>query len=238
MCTTWLVLPKVDPGGSEGGPGPGGKRLTLLQWGTYAEYFRNPLLSNRLWQFFVFSFGFSLFVGGLPLFLERRLEWNGKPFGAEQVGYVWTYAGFLGIFLQGPALGRLLKKFGEHKLNRVGFLAYTVGFGVLAITYHVPMLILSSTISALGSFVRPALTSLITKAAPRQELGVVLGLTQSLQSIAMITAPPLGGLLITHGMLTLWGFLAAGVTLLGFVLASASGQERPEEIQRPAEVRS
>ena len=228
MFTTWFLLPTVTPAGAGKG-----KRMTLLQWGTYGEYFKNPQLSSRLWQFFVFSFGFSLFVGGLPLFLERRLEWNGRPFAAEQVGYVWTYAGFLGIFLQGPALGRLLKRFGEHRLNRVGFLAYSIGFAVLALCHNIPMLVLSSTISALGSFVRPALTSLITKAAPREEQGVVLGLTQSLQSVAMITAPPLGGLLITNGLLTVWGFAAAAITLLGFAMASSSSQAMPEDVPKP-----
>jgi MFS family permease len=186
----------------------------------------------------VFCFGFSLFVGGLPLFLERRLTWNGHPFTATEVGYVWTFAGFLGIFLQGPALGRLLKRFGEHRLNRVGFLAYVVGFAVLAFCYNVPMLLLSTAISSLGSFVRPALTSLITNAAPREEQGVVLGLTQSLQSVAMIAAPPLGGLMIDHGWLTLWGLAASAVTLLGFAMASANQPGAEVGNQRAVEARS
>src|SRR5205085_3464665 len=138
IVTTWTLLPEVRRSAAQADgaeikvPAPGGKRLSLVQWSEYVKYFRTPLLANRLWQFFVFCFGFSLFVGGLPLFLERRLTWNGHPFQAAQVGYVWTFAGFLGIFLQGPALGRLLKRYGEHRLNRVGFAAYVVGFTTLA----------------------------------------------------------------------------------------------------------
>jgi MFS family permease len=71
------------------------------------------------------------------------------------------------------------------------------------------------------------LTSMITQAAPREEQGVVLGLTQSLTSIAQITGPPLAGFLIQHGLLGGWGLTAAVVTLLGLMIAS-----RP--VPRPA----
>jgi DHA1 family tetracycline resistance protein-like MFS transporter len=70
--------------------------------------------------------------------------------------------------------------------------------------------------------VRPNLTSLITKATSPEEQGVVLGLTQSLTSVAQIAAPPLGGYLIQHGVLTGWGLVASGVAFAGLVLASQS----------------
>jgi MFS family permease len=43
---------------------------------------------------------------------------------------------------------------------------------------------------------RPCLTSVITQKAGKREVGVVIGLTQSLMSIAQITAPIISGLLI------------------------------------------
>ena len=154
------------------------------------------------------------------MYAERRLAWHGMRFGPEQVGYTWAYAGFLGIFLQGPALGKLVKRFGESTLNRVGFAAYTVGYVVLAFCYSIPVLIAATTALALGSLVRPTLTSMITQAAPREEQGVVLGLTQSLTSIAQITGPPLAGFLIQHELLSGWGCTAAAVTFLGLMIAS------------------
>jgi predicted MFS family arabinose efflux permease len=64
---------------------------------------------------------------------------------------------------------------------------------------------------------RPALTSLITQNADRSEQGVVLGLNQSLMSIAQVVAPPLGGLLIGLGLLPEWAFVAALAAGLGMV---------------------
>jgi MFS transporter, DHA1 family, tetracycline resistance protein len=200
--------------------GPAGRRLSLLQWGEYARYFRDPALATRLWQFLAFGFAFAMFTAGFPLFAERRLAWHGVPFGPKQVGYAWAYAGFLGIFLQGPALGKMVKKFGERALNRVGFAAYSAGYATLGFCFSIPVLIVATTISAIGTLVRPTLTSLITQATPREEQGVVLGLTQSLTSVAQIAGPPLAGFLIQRGMLTGWGLTASGVALIGFLLAT------------------
>ena len=237
ILTTALLLPSTQPSperAQQGGTGPGGKRLSLLQWGAYAAYFRRPALAGRLWQFFTFALGFAMFTAGLPLFLERRLTWNGRPFGPENVGYVWAFAGFLGILLQGPPLGRLVKRFGEARLNRVGFGGYVFGYAILAFCHSLPMLILATVVTSLGGLVRPTLTSLITQAAGRQEQGVVLGLTQSLTSVAQIVAPPLGGFLITHGVLTGWGLVASGIVFVGFTLASGIRGQTPNSEVQPA----
>ncbi len=119
ILATYFLLPKATAG-KGAAEGPGGRRLSLLQWSEYGRYFRQPRLALRLWQFLSFAVSFALFTSGFALFAERRLTWHGMPFGPEQVGYTWAYAGFMGIFLQGPALGRLVKRFGESNLNRVG----------------------------------------------------------------------------------------------------------------------
>jgi MFS family permease len=235
ILSTWLLLPAVTPGAAganNGNTGPAGRRLSLVQWGAYADYFRQPELASRLWQFMSFSFGFSMFVAGLPLFLERRVTWDGKPFGPENVGYIWALAGLLGIFLQGPALGRLVKKFGESRLNRVGFGGYVFGYAILAFCHSVPILVLATVVSSIGGLVRPTLTSMITQSASREEQGVVLGLTQSINSACLIVAPPLGGFLITHGVLTAWGLMASSVVFAGFMLASSGAGMMPAS--RPA----
>ncbi len=213
LATTFL-LPAARTSAAPA-DGPGGRRLSLFQFGEYARYFEQPQLSTRLFQFFTFAFSFAMFTGGFSLFAERRLS-----FGPEQVGYCWAYAGFCGIFLQGPALGKMVKRFGESNLNRVGFLGYAAGYATLAFCFGLPALILATTFCAIGSLVRPTLTSMITQSAPREEQGVVLGLTQSLTSVAQITAPPFAGFLIQHDWLATWGIVAAAVSLLGLLLAS------------------
>jgi len=221
LATTSLLPSVKNVHRVQSGPsGPGGRRLSLVQWGEYGRYFRQPGLGTLLVQFLVFTFSFAMFVSALALFVERRITWHGKPFGPEQTGYVWAYAGLLGIGLQGPALGRLVKRFGERALNRTGFAAYVLGYSMLAFAHSIPWLLLSTTVLALGGLVRPTLTSMITQETSREEQGTVLGLTQSLTSVSQIVGPPLAGLLIQHDLLTAWGLAVAAVALLGLAISS------------------
>ena len=91
--------------------GPGGKRPGLFDLDTYLEYFRRPGLGALYLQFFVFCFSFSAFMSGFALFAKSRFHWT-----STETGYLFAYAGFLGILLQGGMLGRLVKKYGEAPL--------------------------------------------------------------------------------------------------------------------------
>lgn len=219
ILSTSFLLPAVKSSRAPA-DGPGGRRLSLLQWGEYARYFRDPKIASLLYEFLSFALAFAMFTAGFPLYAERRLYWHGIAFGPEQVGFTWAFAGFLGIFLQGPALGRLVKRFGESRLNRAGFAAYAASYALLAFCDSIPMLAAATVASALGSLVRPTLTSMITQAASREEQGVILGLTQSLTSVGQIAGPPLAGYLIQRGFLTGWGLTASAVTLIGLALAA------------------
>jgi MFS transporter, DHA1 family, tetracycline resistance protein len=200
------------------------RRLTVLDWGAYAGYFRQPALSARLWQFFAYMMCFSLFMSGFPLFAERRYTWDGHAFGPREVGYVYAYIGVLGIILQGGLIGRLARKFGDSVLVQAGLLISAVGFAVFAWTFGIrDMLFVTGVLACSTGVVRPALTSLITQLTSKSEQGSVLGLTQSLQSVAQIVAPFLAGLMIEHGQLHLWALAAGGAAATGYLL-----NRRPE----------
>ena len=203
--------------------GPGGQRLSLFEFGAYVKYFRQPVLRGLLVQFLAFTLCFSMFTSGFALFAERAFRWRGIPFGPGEVGYVFAYAGFLGILLQGGLIGRLVKRFGEPSLVVSAFVTIAIGYGMLGFVHTIPLLLLAATFSSYGTgVVRPVLTSLITQHADRRSQGVVLGLTQSLQSLSAIVMPALGGFLIEKGWLSAWGTTAA-LAALGGVLAGRFG---------------
>lgn len=200
-------------------PEPAGRRLRLLDWGTYFQYFRRPVLSGLLWEFFCFCLAFSTFTSGFALFAERRFTWHGLPFGPKQVGYVFAYSGLLGIILQGGLIGRLVKRFGEVKLITAGFVAAVIGYTFLGFSTTLAILLIGATFASFSNGVlRPALTSLITQNVSRGEQGVVLGLTQSLLSVAQIIAPTIAGILIDRGYLTAWALWAAVISVVALVL--------------------
>ena len=211
---------------------PGGKRLSILDWGTYAQYMRRPALRTLFLQFFCFTFSFSTFIAGFALFAERTFTWAGHPFGPREVGYLFGFTGFLGIILQGGLIGRLVKRYGEASLARAGFAAVFVAQVLLGFIHSIEPLLVVAVLSSFGTGVlRPSITSLITRAVGRHEQGVVLGLNQSINSVAQITAPMLAGYLITKGQLSAWAWVAALGGLAGFVLSRshARAAERRSE---------
>lgn len=219
ILATAVLLPRARPQASDGQDGPGGRRLALLSWGRYTEYFARPELATLLYQFFAFAFAFAAFTSGFALFAERRLSWHGVPFGAKHVGYVFAYAGFLGIILQGGLIGRLVKRFGEVKLTRAGFASFSVSYALLAYVHRLPELLASATLSSFGqSALRPALTAQITHNSRRDEQGMVLGITQSLTAVAQIVAPLLTGFLIGHQLIGAWAWMAAAAAAVGLLL--------------------
>jgi len=220
-CTYFLLPSNTHP--AQDVP----KRLTLLDWGAYARFWKQPGLGSLLWQFLAFIFSFSAFMSGFALFAERRFFWNGHPFGPREVGYVYAYVGVLAIILQGGLIGRLVDRFGEWKLVRAGFVCSVIGYVALGFTYTLPMLLVVSALTSFGGGVlRPALTSLITQQTDRTEQGSVLGLTQSLMSVSSIVAPFVAGLLIDHHWLLAWALMPAVANALGLLL--------PKPVHTPA----
>jgi MFS family permease len=134
------------------------------------------------------------------------------------VSFVFAYAGLLGIVVQ-SGLGRLVRRFGEPWLVAAGFASMAVGYGLLAGTYMLPLLLVAGVFSAFGNGVlRPSLTTLITHAVARNEQGVVLGLNTSLQSVAQIVATAVAGLLLDRQLLASWALFCAGCAVVGLLV--------------------
>jgi MFS transporter, DHA1 family, tetracycline resistance protein len=206
-------------------PPPAGRRVGVLDWRVYVEYFRRPGLPSLLAQFFLFQFAFSCFTQNFTLFAERRFTHHGHPWGPTEVGWLFAYTGFLGVVIQGGLIGRLVKKFGEARLVVAGFLATAVAYAGLGLSFSIDPLVAVATVAAFGNGVlRPSLTSRITQSVGRHEQGVVLGISQSLAAIAMTLAPPTGGVLIDQahrgqGWLVAWASVCAVVSALAFGVA-------------------
>jgi MFS family permease len=231
LCTTFL-LPGGPPPLAEGGnTGPGGRRPSPFALRTYTTYFSRPVLGGLFLQFFCFSFAFATFTSGFALFAERRFTWAGHPFGPREIGFLFAYSGFLGIIIQGGLIGRLVKHFGERALVAAGFVCMTIGYVTLGWSGALALLVVASTFASFGTAVlRPTLSSLVTQAAGRGEQGVVIGLTQSLMSVAQIAAPPLAGALIGGRRLGAWAFVAAAAAGMGAIVGKwGSSRVAPPE---------
>jgi MFS family permease len=205
---------------------PGGTRPAVFDASVYLAFFRRKGLGSLYLQFFLFTFAFSAFMSGFALFSERRFTVDGHFWTSREVGFLFAYSGFLGIILQGGLIGRLVKRFGEAKLALAGFTAVVIADIALGFTYALPLLLIVTTISAFGNGVlRPVITSEITQQVGRHEQGVAIGISGSLNSLALTIAPPIGGALLslagpdaTH-WLVIWTLVPAAAAVLGLIAA-------------------
>lgn len=180
-------------------------RIAQITW-----FFGQP--TSRLWllEFLSFSLAFATLLGGLALFLERRLDFN-----VEQAGYVFAFSGLVGGLLQG-GMGKIVKRVGEERLVMLGLLFMAGGNALLAITWSVPTLLVAVFLGAIGgAVVRPSVTTLITKSAERTEQGAILGVSQSITSSSQIVGPLVAGWLIQHGKLSAYAIAAGSFALIG-----------------------
>ncbi len=79
---TFFLLPREEPvhqQGSDDQPGPGGKRLSLISWGQYGQYFRIPQISRLLWQWSCFSLSFSTFISASRCLQNAVIDGMGTP---------------------------------------------------------------------------------------------------------------------------------------------------------------
>ena len=194
----------------------------------FRSYFSRPGLSKLFFEIFLFYFSFSVYVAGFALFAERRLTLHGAPLDARQVGYAFAYFGFLGIITQLVLIGRLVKRFGERRVALFGFFSSLAGYGLLAFIHEPVWIAVTGIFTSFGGGVlRPVLLSEIAGKVGARERGSVIGVTQSIQSVAQIIAPLIGTALIGAAMLRGWALLPAIVSGLGGVmvlLRSLTGQ--------------
>jgi len=209
------------------------RRPSVLDLGAYAAYFRRPAIAPFLWQFLIAQLAFSVFMGGYGLYAKQRFGMN-----TADVSLTLTYAGLLGIVVQGVLLPRLLRTAGEVNLLITGFVATVLSTSTLALAATTTGIYISITALALTGFLRPVLSSLISRRSSPQEQGAVLGLTQSLSAITQILGPLLAGELIDRRLLTAWGLTGAAIgacgLLLLFLTARGGGPAAMEPPSAPA----
>lgn len=156
------------------------------------DFLKFEVLRRLLLVFLLFALPFALYVSMFSLFADRQLH-----FTAEQTGYFLGFIGLLGIVWQGGAVGPMVKRFGERRALLIGLVCSALGiFSVVWANVWWKLGFVAFFFSFGNSIIRPSLTSLITRAAPPERRGGVLGATTSIESFSRIVAPVIGGWII------------------------------------------
>jgi len=162
-----------------------------LGWREVGALVRQPEMALLLGLAFTVSFAFANMEATMAIFTQARFG-----FTARENGYLFTYMGVLTVINQALLVGPLVVRVGERRLVVLGLLAMAAGLGTVPLAPVVGFLLLGLAILAFGSGVaNPSLSSLVSRCSPPQFQGGILGVMQSVSSLARMGGPILGGYL-------------------------------------------
>lgn len=164
-----------------------------------------------IWIYAVGMLGFMSMTSVLSLYLEAQ-------FGIteETIGPFFLYIGFLSIVMRAFVLGRMVDRFGETRVMRVG--AVLLGLGLLSIPlpdFVVGTALVMGLVPMGTALLFPSVSALVSHRASRSELGQTLGVQQAFGGAARVIAPVWATAAFQGLGMSVPFFIAAGV--VGFV---------------------
>lgn len=133
-------------------------------------------------------------------------------FGPGRNALMFVFVGLVIALVQGGAIRRLAPRHGERRLTQVGLALLVPGFLAVGLAGGLLALYLGLFLMAVGSaLAMPSLSSLVSRYAPADVQGLVLGTFRSMGAMARAVGPALGGLVY-------WAAGSAAPYLAGAVL--------------------
>ena len=182
------------------------RRPHFAQWGhTLAQ----PKIGLLILIFFLATFAFSCFESTLPLLVSDNFNLGiavdeTKP--ATTVISLFVFCGLIGAFIQGGAIGRLVKMFGEPRL--ISLSLFLTGISLILLPFikgdgqlkwlavlhgtdgqWIKMLLALALLAVGSALTRPPLFGMLSNLAPANEQGATIGVAQSAGAMARILGP-------------------------------------------------
>jgi len=221
LCLTnavlaWFFLPESLSAGERARRGK--KRQTVQK--ALRVALSSPGVLRLLALSFFFTMAFSAMQPTFPLFGAAR-------FGLDErtVGYLFAFLGLVSAVVQGGLVRRLVPRFGEVAVIRFSGAPFILGLVLIAWAPSVGVLLVALALLAIGfGGTLPSVVSLLSRIAPPELQGGILGLGQSVGAAARVGGPILAGLTFDRlGMA--WPYLAGA--MLATVALGAAFTLRP-----------
>jgi len=191
------------------------RRPHLKQWG---HTLSQPKIGLLILIFFLATFAFSCFETTLPLLVNDDFKLGltvdlTKP--AMTVVSLFVFCGLIAAFVQGGAIGRLVKMFGEPKLIALSLVLTGIALALLPFIRGegqlkwlavlrladwpwIKMLLVLALLAVGTSLTRPPVFGLLSNLTPANEQGATIGVAQGVGSLARILGPLFALMLYWH----------------------------------------
>jgi DHA1 family tetracycline resistance protein-like MFS transporter len=142
--------------------------------------------------YFVAIAGFAIVTMIYPQVLDRRFTLT-----PAQISLVFVFLGLVGAFIQGGAIGRMARRFGDYKLAAAGLLLMAISMVIMPFAHNIPLFLLFTFGLAAGnSLAQPTLMAMASRLAASTAQGRVIGTVQSAGSLGRVVGPSAGGFML------------------------------------------
>lgn len=187
--------------------------VKIIDINQFKRYFSNSKIFQKMQQFFLYILAHVTWTSSIAIYLRITMDLR-----VDYIGYLYAYIGLISIILRLKIIPWLVDRYEEVLLMKVAAVMIILSLLGIVMPLSIPLLLLLMTFFASGSgIIRPLMTGAISRAVSKKEQGAVLGVTNSLGSIAQIFGPMIGGallissapksLLVVSAMFMFWGFI-------------------------------
>jgi MFS family permease len=165
--------------------------VTLVNLKAVKDVLSNKTVGIFVIIFFFITFSFANIHATFLLFAERP---EGMNLNQQEVGLLLSFLGIVGAIVQGTLIKFFKTKIGEEKSLIIGNILTMFGLFLVPFSGNIFYLLAVLVVLAFGSGLNnPMVLSLISTNVSRDEQGSVLGINQSLGSLARFFGPVWGG---------------------------------------------
>jgi len=210
----WLPESSARVSGPRAQPVKGTTRKAML------EILRQPrgAVGALVWIYALGMMAFMAMNGVLALYLERRFGIDEKT-----IGWFFVYVGGISLIMRSVVLGPMVRRFGEVWVLRSGALAMAISLATIPMARDFVELGLAVLMMPVGTaFLFPTTTSFISRRAPANQTGLILGVQQAFGGVARMIGPIWAGLVFQQVGIRSPFWIASGLMLFTWFFAAAT----------------
>jgi multidrug resistance protein len=174
----------------------------------------NESAPRLIWIYAIAMGAFSGLMAILALFLADRFG-----VGKDRIWIFYTYVGAISVVTRAGILGKMVDRYGEAHLSRIGLALLATGLATLPLARGFVSLAIAVALIPLGTaFTFPCVTSMLSRVISNRERGLYMGVQQTFGGLARVLVPLWAGFSYDHFGRTVPLFTSAVLVLATIML--------------------
>ncbi len=172
-------------------PGAAGTTARFNLPASVAHAVSSPQILITLGAYLFMTTAFSVLHPTLSLLTSERFT-----MGAREAGYLFALLGLVSAIVQGGGVRKVVPRIGERSLLRASAVPFAFGLFLMGVSSTIPIFLAGLVLVGVGyGCAVPSVLGLLSRAVEPERQGAILGLGQSVGSLARVLGPGMAGAL-------------------------------------------